>query len=141
MGKMEKEKIKHVIYTSRPTFFDNDVLDTILHTSRANNTNRNVTGSLVFHSDLYLQLLEGPPECIDELYQKIISDSRHAEITKLRDQNTERRLFASWTMKSDIFKSWMLSRGALNKLSANEALHVFDKLARETDQFIDTSNE
>ena len=137
MGELKKEKIKHVIYTSRPTFFDNDVLDGILHTSRSNNTECEVTGSLIFHSDLYLQLLEGPSEAIDELYQKILADSRHAEITKLRDDNTGRRLFASWTMKSDVFESWMLSRGALNKLTSDDALQVFDRLARESDQFTD----
>ena len=55
MEEIKKEKIKHVIYTSRPTFFDNDVLDGILHTSRTNNIKCDVTGSLIFHSDLYLQ--------------------------------------------------------------------------------------
>ena len=137
MEEIKKVKIKHVIYTSRPTFFDNDVLDGILHTSRANNINCEVTGSLIFHSDLYLQLLEGPTKSIDDLYQKILKDSRHAEITKLRDENTDRRLFASWTMKSDVFKSWMLSRGALNELTSDDAFQVFDRLARETDQFMD----
>ena len=137
MEEIEKEKIKHVIYTSRPTFFDKDVLDSILHTSRANNIKWDVTGSLIFHSDLYLQLLEGPTDAINELYQKIMTDSRHAEITKLRDDKTDRRLFASWTMKSDVFESWMLSRGALNELTSDDALQVFDRLARETDQFVD----
>ena len=137
MEEIKQVEIKHVIYTSRPTFFDNDVLDGILHTSRANNINCEVTGSLIFHSDLYLQLLEGPTKSIDDLYQKILKDSRHAEITKLRDENTDRRLFASWTMKSDVFKSWMLSRGALNELTSDDAFQVFDRLARETDQFMD----
>ena len=138
MKEIKKEQIKHVIYTSRPTFFDNDVLDSILHTSRANNIKWEVTGSLIFHSDLYLQLLEGPTDAINKLYQKIMADSRHAEITKLRDDRTDRRLFASWTMKSDVFESWMLSRGALNELTSDDALQVFDRLARETDQFVNT---
>lgn len=139
MGRSKKKQIKHVIYTSRPTFFDADVLESILRTSRANNTKWLVTGNLIFHSDLFLQLLEGPPEAIDELYQKILSDSRHSDIIKLRDENTDRRLFATWTMKNDIFQSWMLSRGALNKLSPDDALSIFDKLARENDQFLDSS--
>ena len=138
MEEINKEKIKHVIYTSRPTFFDNDVLDGILHTSRDNNIKWDVTGSLIFHSDLYLQLLEGPTDAINKLYQKIMADSRHAEITKLRDDRTDRRLFASWTMKSDVFESWMLSRGELNELTSDDALQVFDRLARETDQFVNT---
>jgi hypothetical protein len=137
MGRAKKENLKHVIYTSRPTFFDIEILDNILNTSRTNNTKWDITGNLIFHSDLFLQLLEGPPDAIDSLYQDILLDNRHTEIFKLRDEITQRRLFASWTMKNDIFQSWMLSRGALNQLNSEDAFDIFVKLARETDQFLD----
>jgi hypothetical protein len=137
MGRAKKENLKHVIYTSRPTFFDIEILDNILNTSRTNNTKWDITGNLIFHSDLFLQLLEGPPDAIDSLYQNILLDNRHTDIFKLRDEITQRRLFASWTMKNDIFQSWMLSRGALNQLNSEDAFDIFVKLARETDQFLD----
>tara|TARA_Y100000385_G_C12695294_1_gene468154 strand:- start:15 stop:437 length:423 start_codon:yes stop_codon:yes gene_type:complete len=137
MGRVKNENLKHVIYTSRPTFFDIEILDNILNTSRTNNTKWDITGNLVFHSDLFLQLLEGPPDAIDSLYQDILLDNRHTDIFKLRDEITQRRLFASWTMKNDIFQSWMLSRGALNQLNSEDAFDIFVKLARETDQFLD----
>ena len=137
MGRAKKENLKHVIYTSRPTFFDIEILDNILNTSRTNNTKWDITGNLIFHSDLFLQLLEGPPDAIDSLYQNILLDNRHTDIFKLRDEITQRRPFASWTMKNDIFQSWMLSRGALNQLNSEDAFDIFVKLARETDQFLD----
>lgn len=137
MGRAKKENLKHVIYTSRPTFFDIEILDNILNTSRTNNTKWDITGNLIFHSDLFLQLLEGPQDAIDSLYQNILLDNRHTDIFKLRDEITQRRLFASWTMKNDIFQSWMLSRGALNQLNSEDAFDIFVKLARETDQFLD----
>ena len=137
MARAQKENLKHVIYTSRPTFFDIEILDNILHTSRINNTKWDITGNLIFHSDLFLQLLEGPPDAIDSLYQNILLDNRHTDIFKLRDEITQRRLFASWTMKNDIFQSWMLSRGELNKLNSEDAFDIFEKLSRETDQFLD----
>ena len=137
MGRVKNENLKHVIYTSRPTFFDIEILDNILNTSHTNNTKWDITGNLVFHSDLFLQLLEGPPDAIDSLYQDILLDNRHTDIFKLRDEITQRRLFASWTMKNDIFQSWMLSRGALNQLNSEDAFDIFVKLARETDQFLD----
>ena len=137
MGRAKKENLKHVIYTSRPTFFDIEILDNILNTSRTNNTKWDITGNLIFHSDLFLQLLEGPPDAIDSLYQNMLLDNRHTDIFKLRDEITQRRLFASWTMKNDIFQSWMLSRGALNQLNSEDAFDIFVKLARETDQFLD----
>lgn len=137
MARAQKENLKHVIYTSRPTFFDIEILDNILHTSRTNNTRWDITGNLIFHSDLFLQLLEGPPDAIDSLYQGILLDNRHTDIVKLRDEITNRRLFATWTMKNDIFQSWMLSRGELNKLNSEDAFDIFEKLSRETDQFLD----
>ena len=137
MGRVKNQNLKHVIYTSRPTFFDIEILDNILNTSRTNNTKWDITGNLIFHSDLFLQLLEGPPDAIDSLYQNILLDNRHTDIFKLRDEITQRRLFASWTMKNDIFQSWMLSRGALNQLNSEDAFDIFVKLARETDQFLD----
>ena len=137
MGRVKNENLKHVIYTSRPTFFDIEILDNILNTSRTNNTKWDITGNLIFHSDLFLQLLEGPPDAIDSLYQNILLDNRHTDIFKLRDEITQRRLFASWTMKNDIFQSWMLSRGTLNQLNSEDAFDIFVKLARETDQFLD----
>ena len=137
MGRVKNENLKHVIYTSRPTFFDIEILDNILNTSRTNNTKWDITGNLIFHSDLFLQLLEGPPDAIDSLYQNILLDNRHTDIFKLRDEITQRRLFASWTMKNDIFQSWMLSRGALNQLNSEDAFDIFVKLARETDQFLE----
>ncbi|WP_438996933.1 BLUF domain-containing protein [Candidatus Puniceispirillum sp.] len=47
-----------------------------------------MTGNLIFHSDLFLQLLEGPPDLIDILYQGILLDDRHTDIVKLRDEIT-----------------------------------------------------
>ena len=136
MQNQNLEDIKHVIYISRPTHFDHIVLEDILQTSRSNNPQNGITGNLIYHSDLFLQILEGPPEAINNLYNKILSDSRHNDIIKLRDSEFHTRLFASWAMKNDGYQSWMLSRNEINKFNADEALSLFDKLARETDQFV-----
>ena len=53
------ENLKHVIYVSRPTHFDHMVLGNILTTSRSNNLKDGVTGNLICHSDLLLQMLKG----------------------------------------------------------------------------------
>lgn len=136
MRRKIQEEIKHVIYTSRPTHFDHFVLENILTSSRLNNPKNEVTGNLICHSDLFLQLLEGPPKAINELYDKILLDNRHAEIFKLCDESSSRRLFASWDMKNDGYQSWMLSRSELNQLNPNESLSIFERLAREGDQFL-----
>ncbi|MDC0955313.1 BLUF domain-containing protein, partial [Alphaproteobacteria bacterium] len=60
MQVISKEEVRHVIYISRPTHFDHLVLEEILTKSRSNNPSIGVTGNLIYHSDLFLQLLEGP---------------------------------------------------------------------------------
>ena len=126
------EDLKHVIYISRPTHFDHMVLDNILMTSRSNNLEVGVTGNLVCHSDLFLQMLEGPSKAVQRLYEKILADDRHADIVKLRDAKSELRLFRAWAMRNDSHQSWMLSRSEIANMSAEEALKLFERLARET---------
>ena len=136
MHSTAETKLKHVIYISRPTHFDHLVLDDILTKSRLNNPAIGITGNLIFPSDLFLQLLEGPDLAVQKLYETILTDSRHADIIKLRDEAFNRRLFASWAMKNDSHQSWMLSRSEITRMSSDEALQLFDRLARENDQFL-----
>ena len=130
-------EVRHVIYISRPTHFDHLVLEEILTKSRSNNPAVGITGSLIYHSDLFLQLLEGPPLAVHKLYQTILADNRHADIVNLCDETFNRRLFASWAMKNDGHQSWMLSRSEIARMSSDEALQLFDRLARENDKFLD----
>ena len=125
------EDLKHVIYVSRPTHFDHMVLENILITSRSNNLEVGVTGNLICHSDLFLQMLEGPSEAVHRLYEKILTDDRHADIVKLRDEKSEQRLFPSWAMRNDSHQSWILSRSEIADMSTEEALMLFERLARE----------
>ena len=141
MKRGRQEELKHVIYASKPTFFSDTILKKILRSSRKNNVAWGVSGNLICRSDLFFQILEGPPEAIDNLYEKILTDNRHLEIQKLRDKITGRRLFASWAMKFDPYKNWMWTKdevkgGALKRLCSDDALAVFEKLARESDQFL-----
>ena len=136
MQVISEEEVKHVIYISRPTYFDHLVLEDILTKSRSNNPAIGVTGNLIYHADLFLQLLEGPHLAVHKLYETILADNRHADIVKLRDETFNRRLFASWAMKNDSHQSWMLSRSEIARMSSDEALQLFDRLARENDQFV-----
>ena len=136
MQVISEEEVRHVIYISRPTHFDHLVLDDILTKSRSNNPVIEVTGNLIYHADLFLQLLEGPNLAVDKLYETILADNRHADIVKLRDETFNRRLFASWAMKNDSHQSWMLSRSEIARMSSDEALQLFGRLARENDQFL-----
>ena len=126
------EDLKHVIYVSRPTHFDHMVLDNILTTSRFNNLEVGVTGNLICHSDLFLQMLEGPSDVIHRLYETILADDRHADIIKLRDEKSKLRVFPSWAMRNDSHQSWMLDSREKANMSAAEAVDVLGRRARAT---------
>jgi len=136
MQSATEEEVRQVIYISKPTHFDHLVVDDILTKSRAKNPAAGITGNLIYHADLFLQLLEGPHSAVNELYETILADNRHADIVKLRDASFNRRLFASWAMKNEGHQSWMLSRNEITRMSSDEAFQLFDRLARENDQFL-----
>ena len=110
MVETNNDKLKHLIYYSVPTTFDEETIEEILLKSRQNNAQSNVTGALICRSDLYFQYLEGPIDEVNKTFKKIELDNRHKNIQKIKEDETTRRLFASWAMRDDPVKSWMWTR-------------------------------
>ena len=131
-----KHLLKHLIYSSRPFGFDQNILNGILVTSVDNNKRGQITGALICRSDLYLQYLEGPADSINETFDKIQHDDRHVEIRVLKEGIHAERLFPKWAMRDDPVRSWMWSReevdaGALDKISASDAFNIFQRHSKE----------
>ena len=131
-----KHLLKHLIYSSRPFGFDQNILNGILVTSVDNNKRDQITGALICRSDLYLQYLEGPADSINETFDKIQHDDRHVEIRVLKEGIHAERLFPKWAMRDDPVRSWMWSReevdaGALDKISASDAFKIFQRHSKE----------
>ena len=140
MIETNNDKLKHLIYYSVPTTFDEETIEEILLKSRQNNAQSNVTGALICRSDLYFQYLEGPVDEVNKTFKKIELDDRHKNIQKIKEDETTRRLFASWAMREDPVKSWMWTRkevktGILTRIKPKEAFEAFERLSREVDQF------
>tara|TARA_B100000787_G_scaffold78528_1_gene57826 strand:- start:30 stop:467 length:438 start_codon:yes stop_codon:yes gene_type:complete len=141
---MQDEKnirIKHIIYTSRPLDSDNSDIENILISSERNNPKSEVTGLLIFGSKLYLQFLEGPENSVDATFNRIKKDKRHNEIRILKESKSDRRLFASWTMRPQDLELMMwtaedIESGLVEKFNSKQALNVFENLSREFDQFL-----
>jgi hypothetical protein len=126
-----------LIYSSRPFGFDDTILSQILMTARRNNANAHVTGCLICRGDLYLQLLEGPQEAVARLYDSILEDDRHLEVTLRVHRQTETRMFDGWAMRDDPAQSWLWTKdqvdaGALERADAADFLGVFQRVADET---------
>jgi Sensors of blue-light using FAD len=70
----------------------------ILATAQNNNTNRDLTGMLVFNSKLFLQCLEGSREAVNDLYAKLTKDPRHGNLLLLKYEQIQKREYAEWSM-------------------------------------------
>ncbi|MCB4821871.1 BLUF domain-containing protein [Roseicella aerolata] len=70
----------------------------ILEVSRRNNAARGVTGALLFSADAFVQALEGPQEGVEQIFERIQCDPRHAEAVVLEAGPVPARDFAGWSM-------------------------------------------
>jgi hypothetical protein len=88
-----------LLYASRATApLTPDVIDQILADSRKRNPPLGVTGLLCYSGDIFLQVLEGGREVVNQLYNGITRDARHQEVTLLHYEEITERRFAGWTM-------------------------------------------
>lgn len=123
-----------LVYASRPFGYDAGTLISILFKARSKNAEADVTGCLICRDDIYLQLLEGPMGSVNRIYDKIIQDDRHVEVTELVRHEVTDRMFGKWAMRDDPVQSWMWSReeidaGVVNRAKPQEVLSIFQKLA------------
>lgn len=88
-----------LIYASRinPSFKPDD-MGHILESARKHNRSVQITGMLYFNRKMFLQCIEGPREAVNELYNKISLDKRHANLTLLSFCEIDERVFADWSM-------------------------------------------
>jgi hypothetical protein len=89
----------HCIYASSATItFNKGALNDLLEAARRNNANLNVSGMLLYQNGTFFQVLEGEPESVAHLFDKISLDPRHTKVVKIIDEAIEKRSFAEWTM-------------------------------------------
>lgn len=74
-----------------------DILE-IARISRIKNELRGITGVLMFHDGLFLQVLEGPDADIEQLLARLRMDGRHRDVRILLDELISTRHFPDWAM-------------------------------------------
>lgn len=70
----------------------------ILQVSRRNNLKIHVTGALLFNSSCFAQVLEGPLDAVEQTFERIQRDPRHADVTVLELTSATVREFPAWSM-------------------------------------------
>jgi hypothetical protein len=78
--------------------FDRDRLVELLTFARNFNDAHCLTGMLLYVDESFFQILEGDPDELHALYERIEQDKRHAKVIKLLEVPIEKRTFAEWSM-------------------------------------------
>jgi blue light- and temperature-responsive anti-repressor len=73
-------------------------LGQILALSRRNNQAAGITGALMFNAGVFAQVLEGDRNLIEQTFERIQCDLRHAETMIMQFEPIEQRGFPDWSM-------------------------------------------
>jgi hypothetical protein len=102
-----------LIYRSVATveFWPNDLFD-LVEKSRKKNSDRSITGMLLFHKGDFLQLLEGPEKAVRDCFSMVGQDHRHRAVEVLFTGTVPGRDFPDWTMGFESREeAWNLPKG------------------------------
>jgi methanogenic corrinoid protein MtbC1 len=81
---------------SNPT---NAEVQQLVRDSQSRNKAERLTGVLVYDRGAYFQWLEGPTQGIRRVWNSILNDPRHRQVTVLRDEFIEDRIFEGWDLR------------------------------------------
>ncbi len=86
-------------YQSRAATLPSEAeLDALVAKARVRNHSVGVTGMLLYERGRFLQTLEGPTEGLDQIWNSIRRDDRHADIEVLTKHLVAARLFSDWDL-------------------------------------------
>jgi len=125
-----------LLYASRATgALSATTMDAILEQSRRNNPRLGITGMLCMSDDVFIQVLEGGRDAVNELYKTIATDARHTNVRILVYEEITERRFGHWTMGHvNIAK---VNAALLLKYSARPVLDPFSTPGRATMALLD----
>ncbi len=88
-----------LLYASRA--IDTNICDTvqsIMLTSRSHNPQNGITGVLCHTDTVFMQVLEGGRDAVNQLYSHILKDTRHRDVILLDYEEITERRYGGWTM-------------------------------------------
>lgn len=116
--------IVRLIYASRlKKKLDHAAVEKIADVSRRNNKKLGVTGALCSSPRGFLQILEGPPAAVNDLYNRIVRDPRHADVSLLEYVKVPFREFENWSMA--YVRTDEIAQALLHKYSTHRVFDPF----------------
>ncbi|MGP9813167.1 BLUF domain-containing protein [Rhodopseudomonas sp. NSM] len=73
-------------------------VESILTAARRNNARLGITGALAIGRGVFAQLLEGPREAVEMVFEQIQRDERHGDVQVLAFGPVAERAFPQWPM-------------------------------------------
>ena len=92
--------MERLLYVSKEVqHFNLHDLTLLLKQARTANAAVDVTGVLLYHEGMFVQMLEGPPAAVESIMSRITLDRRHNGITYLASGHVAgARIFPDWRM-------------------------------------------
>src|SRR5207342_2026862 len=92
--------LKSLTYTSLAALdLQPEDLEAIHRTARDTNALEGVTGMLIYNGIHFLQVIEGAPNAIDDLVERLRRDPRHDGLEIRDEHDAEQRTFPDWSME------------------------------------------
>lgn len=96
-------ELYNLAYISKNTIKGNadevkDQITKILAAAHKNNPEKGVTGALLYSGGYFCQVIEGPEDVLEDLFETIQMDGRHGDVTVLHFEPIEARGFGEWAM-------------------------------------------
>jgi hypothetical protein len=92
--------LKSLTYTSLASLdLEPSDLEAIHRSARDSNALEGITGLLIFNGTHFLQIVEGAPQAIDELVERLRRDPRHTSIEIRDERPIADRTFPGWSME------------------------------------------
>jgi len=93
--------IKRIKYVSRfESPLSAQAIEEIGEQSKRNNERLDLTGLLMASGGMFYQVLEGPPQAVDDVYGRIVTDGRHTDLLLLSSEDNVERMFPDWSMET-----------------------------------------
>lgn len=101
----ESDELVSLVYTSTASHpLRETALTHLLAQCRDLNSERGVTGMLLYRGGRFIQVLEGAPAVVTALVETILRDARHHDVKVLLRESLPTRRFADWTMGYEAFR-------------------------------------
>ena len=93
------KRIKYISQFARP--LSAQEIARLAEAAARKNAVLGVTGVLMTSGGIFFQIIEGPPEAVDRLWETIARDRRHTDVLLLSvEGGVKRRLYPDWGMKT-----------------------------------------